>query len=162
MLLSFTPEDLARLAGPIGVVAGLLGLLLNPAMRALLLKGQPPPKRSRYPVSPACPSCGAGGYKGIEPETPIAFMRDRVCKACGTRYTPPTPFWAGYLFILLGLFLLGLVLYSAVTNRMAVMAPGIAGHLFEAVIGLGAIPVMAFGLRALRENAAAKRESKRC
>jgi hypothetical protein len=58
---------------------------------------------SPYPVSIHWPSCQANEYKTVKPETKVAFLPDRVCSACGTRYTPPTPMWAAILFIVLGL-----------------------------------------------------------
>ncbi len=57
---------------------------------------------SKYPISSVCPDCGGGEYKKWQSEEFVAFTLDRVCKACGTRYTPPTPAWAAVLFILIG------------------------------------------------------------
>jgi uncharacterized protein (DUF983 family) len=58
-----------------------------------------------YPVSAACPKCGnSRDFELRKPEKFIAFAPDRVCKACATRYTPPTPGWAGPVWIMLGLF----------------------------------------------------------
>ncbi|HZY90422.1 MAG TPA: hypothetical protein VFE78_36710, partial [Gemmataceae bacterium] len=54
-------------------------------------------------MSRVCPDCGHAGFKGVRPNRLIAFTWDRVCKECGTRYTPPTPVWAGVVFILAGL-----------------------------------------------------------
>ncbi len=32
----------------------------------------------------------------------VAFVNDRICKVCKTRYAPPTPRWAGTIFVLIG------------------------------------------------------------
>ena len=58
-----------------------------------------------YPEATVCPNCGGTQYKRRKPYTRVAFVRDRVCTACGTRYTPPTPKWAALAFILAGAFL---------------------------------------------------------
>ena len=63
MLLAFGPEDLQRLAGPIGILVGILTMLAQPQMRAMLFKGQPPPTRSRFPIRRECPKCGGTSYK---------------------------------------------------------------------------------------------------
>ena len=54
------------------------------------------------------PSCGGAAFRRVKPRALIAFASDRVCKACGTRYTPPTPLWAALLFILTGTLFGGL------------------------------------------------------
>src|SRR5437868_1346458 len=51
--------------------------------------------KGEYPVSQVCPECGGTEFKTVQPDRWIAFSRDRVCKSCGTRYIPPTPWWAG-------------------------------------------------------------------
>jgi predicted nucleic-acid-binding Zn-ribbon protein len=61
------------------------------------------PLGTAYPVSPACPKCGAGDYESVKPEAMVAFVSDRVCRACSTRYTPPTPAWARLVFGAIGL-----------------------------------------------------------
>jgi hypothetical protein len=37
----------------------------------------------------------------------IAFAQDRICSACSTRYTPPTPAWARLVFGIVGFAALG-------------------------------------------------------
>jgi hypothetical protein len=59
--------------------------------------------RSAYPVSPKCPGCGSADFRRVEAETSLAFTDDRVCKQCGTRYTPPIPAWARVVFAVVGL-----------------------------------------------------------
>lgn len=50
----------------------------------------------------------------MEPENYVAFASDRICKKCGTRYTPPTPRWAGVLFLICGLFLIAVAGYFVI------------------------------------------------
>jgi len=64
------------------------------------------PLNTMYLVSPDCPKCGGTEHKRVKARTSLAFTDDRVCKACGTRYTPPTPAWGRALFALLGLGIL--------------------------------------------------------
>lgn len=104
---------------------------------------------SEYPVSPACPKCGRSEYRTRRPEAAIAFRDDRVCKACNTRYTPPTPGWAAGVFILIGVPLVGiggLVFLSVAlggesANPVGLLLPGFFG-----LLGLGSI---AHGVRSL-------------
>ena len=57
---------------------------------------------SDYPVSALCPNCGSGDYRTVDPDRTIAYVSDRVCRGCGTRYTPLTPRWAAILFCIVG------------------------------------------------------------
>jgi hypothetical protein len=105
-------------------------------------------QREREPqrVSSTCPSCGGGEFRSVRPERWIAFTWDRVCKSCGTRYTPPTPRWAGLVFILIGLPLAGLGLFGAILglaggNPFALACEGALGL-------LGALAIV-HGLRSL-------------
>jgi hypothetical protein len=111
--------------------------------------GRPTPRpptpslvKHSYPVSRVCPSCGHAEFKARRPERLVAFTWDRVCKACGTRYTPPTPLWAGVVFLAVGLLLfsfgsisIGLRLLSG--NLVGV--PAMACEGFLAFLGLLAI-----------------------
>jgi hypothetical protein len=56
-----------------------------------------------YPVSKVCPECGHDEYEKRRPKGWVAFVDDRICKKCRTRYTPPTPLWAALVFIVGGL-----------------------------------------------------------
>ena len=58
-----------------------------------------------YPVSKTCPKCDSKKYTKIAAETVISFAPDRICSQCKYRYTPPTPRWAGVVFIVCGLAL---------------------------------------------------------
>ena len=56
-----------------------------------------------------CPNCGSKRYK-ITSEAPssdaeggkLFGMRDRICKDCGARYTPPMPGFLLYVIIVMG------------------------------------------------------------
>ena len=54
---------------------------------------------SAFPVSRVCPKCGGQEYTSRKPTEFLAFAADRVCKACLTRYSPPTPLWAGAVLL---------------------------------------------------------------
>jgi uncharacterized protein (DUF983 family) len=56
-----------------------------------------------HPKSRTCPKCNGTEYRRVKPEKRIAFADDRMCKSCGTRYTPPTPLWAAVVFIVVGI-----------------------------------------------------------
>jgi hypothetical protein len=59
-----------------------------------------------YPVSRFCPKCGGTTFRRARPTSMVMFALDRVCEACGTRYTPITPLWAAIAMILTGLLLM--------------------------------------------------------
>lgn len=91
-------------------------------------------------MSRVCPDCGHAGFKGVRPNRLIAFTWDRVCKECDTRYTPPTPVWAGVVFILAGLPLVLVGLLSLLGQMMARPNPlGLACTGFLGLLGLLAI-----------------------
>ena len=56
------------------------------------------PLGTPHPVSQVCPNCGSTEYQAVKPAAMVAFTSDRVCRACSTRYTPPTPIWARIVF----------------------------------------------------------------
>src|SRR5262249_52993356 len=68
--------------------------------------GRNAPPRSAYPIGLTCPRCGAAAYRRVQAETWLSFTDDRVCRPCGTRYTPPTPAWARVVFAVLGVGIL--------------------------------------------------------
>jgi hypothetical protein len=70
-----------------------------------------------YPVSKTCPECDGTNFRRVKPATRIAFTDDRVCRDCGSRYTPPTPLWAALVFIAIGL---GIVLVNIAALVVAV------------------------------------------
>ena len=66
--------------------------------------------RSARPVSrqqDLPPQCGSQELRKRRPKQLVCFTWDRVCKSCDTRYTPPTPVWAGFVFLAAGLLLAG-------------------------------------------------------
>jgi hypothetical protein len=86
---------------------------------------------NEYPISATCPQGGGTEYTRRKPKRLVAFVSDRVCRACNTRYTPPTPVWAGVLFLPGGLTLpfLGLVLTNLPVDPFS-----IAGLICEGAI----------------------------
>ena len=84
---------------------------------------------SEYPISRKCPTCGASAFKRVKPHRLVAFADDRVCGACGARYTPPIPVWAGIAFMVCGLALpiLGLVLSSLLFGLFGILGLGCEG-----------------------------------
>jgi hypothetical protein len=99
-----------------------------------------------YPVSRCCPDCGGGEFRTARPERWVAFTHDRVCKSCGTRYTPPTPWWAGVVFLLLGVPLAGFGLFGVVAG----LARGNPLPLAcEGLLGLLGILAIVHGIRSL-------------
>jgi hypothetical protein len=111
---------------------------------------------NEYPISAACPQCGGTEYARRKPNRQVAFVSDRVCRACSTRYTPPTPVWAAALFLLAGLTLpfLGLMLTSLLVHPLS-----ISGLICEGVIA--ALGVVAFigGIRELSNSGRARSRS---
>lgn len=96
--------------------------------------------KGAYPVSEDCPKCGSTDYKRAKPETAVAFADDRICKACGVRYTPPTPPWARIVFAICGLIGLavglGIAWISYTSEPMS--AKGLGGGLLLAIgVGVG-------------------------
>jgi hypothetical protein len=61
------------------------------------------PLGTPYRVSTVCPSCGSSEHEKVKPAAMVAFARDRVCRICSTRYTPPTPIWGRLFFGVIGL-----------------------------------------------------------
>jgi hypothetical protein len=97
---------------------------------------------SAYPIGKDCPQCRSTEYTTCRPEGFVAFVKDRVCKSCNTRYTPPTPPWAGVAFILIGLPLAGLGAISVIMRLRSVNpleVPAMACEGFLGFIGLVAI-----------------------
>ena len=108
--------------------------------------------KSRYPISEYCPRCGSREYTRRKPETTIAFTDDRVCNRCQARYTPPTPVWAGIVFILIGTVL---VAPSAFLHITAFLWPrgsfvsGFSGGCATAGPALIGITAIVHGVRSL-------------
>jgi hypothetical protein len=101
-------------------------------------------------VSPVCPKCQSRNYKRVRPKSWVAFRSDRVCTACTCRYTPPTPLWAGPIFVTVGVLL-------AAVGSLAALVPLLKGRLTDpiGVMFFGALAILGFlavahGLRVLR------------
>jgi uncharacterized protein (DUF983 family) len=93
------------------------------------------PINTMYVVSRRCPRCESDEFKRVKARS-LAFTDDRVCKACGTRYTPPTPAWGRALFAVVGLgFLVGGIALAVAMIQDAAPA---YNHIVYAVI-LGVI-----------------------
>lgn len=102
-----------------------------------------------YPVSTVCPKCGSSEYSKRRSEKWIAFTSDRVCKACGTRYIPPTPVWAAVVFILAGLLLGGFGAISIFFHFMATNPLGIPAMACEGFLGIVGVLAIIHGIRSL-------------
>lgn len=114
------------------------------------------PLGGNYIISRSCPRCGAKGFQPVKPDRLIAFTKDRICISCGTRYIPPTPPWAGILFVLLGLFMLGLgilmlilMILGSFGGRYKELLEGVFGVIFGCGIGFLAL---VHGLRSLFQS----------
>lgn len=84
-------------------------------------------QENKYPISKACPACGDIKFNRVKPSTWVAFASDRICKDCGTRYTPPTPRWASFVFVIAGLALMaGSIILLGILGLPLVFAGAIA------------------------------------
>jgi hypothetical protein len=110
---------------------------------------------TNYPVSQECPKCHGIEFTRVRPEEGrVAFTDDRVCKSCGTRYTPPTPLWAAGLFIVVGVLIL-LVDIAAVGVGFAVGADfwfALRTYVFLLATLSTGVGCVVYGLRRLRRQ----------
>jgi hypothetical protein len=91
-----------------------------------------------FPISKVCPKCGSNNFTRVPPKSMVAFTKDRVCNRCHTRYTPPTPLWAAFVFILLGILFLGGSLGSFLMQDDSRIFPRIIGIVIGfSSLGLG-------------------------
>lgn len=101
-----------------------------------------------------CPNCGSNDHKKVHPTVAIAFTFDRVCKQCGTKYTPHTPRWGAVLCCISGIVGVLMVAFVAIAGAM-----GMLGDYHWTLAGwIGWIAVAAifgswilYGLRCLSE-----------
>jgi hypothetical protein len=108
---------------------------------------------NEYPISATCPQCGGNEYARRKPERLVAFVSDRVCRACNTRYTPPTPAWAVVVFLLAGLAIpfLGLIVTSLLVGVFS-----LAGLICEGLfVALGVVAFVG-GIRELLNSERAR------
>ena len=84
-----------------------------------------------------CPSCGGSEYTSCKPKGWVAFKNDRKCKACGTRYSLPTPAWAAILFVVAGVAMLlgGIVGLGALVSSDSPNPIGMATTACFAAVG---------------------------
>jgi hypothetical protein len=96
---------------------------------------------SKYPISETCPECGQTTFKGVKPETFVAFTEDRICLGCGTRYTPSTPTWAAIVFLIVGT---GIVLVALLGIGLELLRPagGCSGQMTYFIC----FPILAVGI----------------
>ncbi len=113
---------------------------------------------SKYPISDVYPRCGHPRFQRTYPDTIVAFKSDRICLECGTRYTPPTPRWAGVVFILLGLFfawvLVSLILAMTFDRFLGVGDRGVSRGLVVGIVSgcVLAAAAVVYGVRAVRRK----------
>jgi RNA polymerase subunit RPABC4/transcription elongation factor Spt4 len=105
---------------------------------------------SKLPISKACPNCGNSEFSRQKSKRFVAFAPDRICAQCETRYTPPTPVWAGLLFIFAAIALpvLGFVLITVVLGHPF----SVLGLVCEGVFVFFAIVAFFGGIRSLIES----------
>jgi len=97
---------------------------------------------TKYAVGIVCPACQSPEYKQVRPDRWITFTWDRVCKSCGIRYTPPTPLWAGVVFIFAGLPLAAFGLFEVIVglargNPLPIACEGVLGLLGALAVSHG-------------------------
>src|SRR3954469_7070788 len=100
------------------------------------------PLGTPYAVSTVCPQCGSGEYKSVQPASMVAFTWDRVCKACSTRYTPPTPVWGRAVFGVVGVAAVtlgGVMLYGLFGPGAWKPTFGLITPVVVTVVGLGCL-----------------------
>lgn len=102
-----------------------------------------------YPVSRVCPQCGCAEFKKRRPEKLVAFTWDRVCKACDTHYTPPTPVWASIVFIVIGLLLAGLFGIGMIANLARGNVLGLPALVLDGLLAVVGVFAMIHGVRSL-------------
>jgi len=104
----------------------------------LMPRGETGTTMTSYPVAKVCPSCRGTSWKRARAKTGVAFASDRICRACGTRYTPPTPSWARLVFALAGLLLALVGLFLIWVGREG-KGEGMVLGLLPAIMGISAI-----------------------
>jgi hypothetical protein len=101
---------------------------------------------NEYPISATCPQCGGTEYARRKPSRLVAFVSDRVCRACNTRYTPPTPPWAVFVFLVSGL---ALPVLGAFLTILLVPLFSLAGLVCEGLFVALGIAAFVGGIRQL-------------
>lgn len=111
-----------------------------------------PPRPPSAGVSAICPACGRTDHRPTRPAGWIAFAPDRLCTGCGTRYTPPTPRWAGAVFVLLGTTMVLGAIASGLIHLAAGNLLSLPNAVFDALFGVLGGAAVRYGVRALRHT----------
>jgi hypothetical protein len=137
---------------PTGAHCRECGMTVDPAAKSSQPKVPPRPvsrPQGPIPVAKVCPKCGGEKYTRVRPSGWVAFTWDRACKQCNTRYTPPTPMWAGWVFILAGLPLAGLGVVSILLRIAQGNVLGLPAMVCEGFLALLGCLAIFHGIRAL-------------
>jgi hypothetical protein len=102
-----------------------------------------------YPISKICPKCANTTFSTARSRKWVAFTNDRVCKDCGTRYTPPTPMWGAVVLILAGLGLAGFMAVSLILRVLSGAVWAVPAMACEAFLGFLGIVAIIQGVRGL-------------
>jgi len=102
------------------------------------------------PVSKVCPKCGGTNYTKRKPRATVAFVFDRVCSDCNTRYSPPTPTCASIVFLLVGLALTMMGLLSVIG---ALFLGNPTGLVCWGPLGVVGLLAAIFGIKSLIDSA---------
>ena len=103
----------------------------------------------KAPVSKVCPKCGGTKYTKRKPRATVAFVFDRVCSDCGTRYSPPTPTWAGVVFLLAGLLLSIFGFPALIIGFIRGDPCAIPAMLIHGALGVMGLLAFIFGIKSL-------------
>jgi len=105
---------------------------------------------AQYPIARICPQCGGTSYDTKAPGGFMpAFTMDRICKACGTRYTPPTPAWAAIVFIVIGAVL---AVGAGIAVLVSMRSPSGMPPACEIVLGVIGIACVIYGITSFAQR----------
>ena len=105
--------------------------------------------RPPVPLARQCPKCEGRRYRRARPRARVAFVMDRICLDCETRYSPPTPTWAAIVFMVAGTVLVGVGLLDLLLlagSRNAFVVPSI---IVDGFLVAGGVLAIRHGLLAL-------------
>lgn len=102
-----------------------------------------------YPVSDVCPKCGKTDYTRQRPQGWVSFAWDRVCKDCGTVYSPPTPRWASIVFIMIGVIMAGFGSLAIIAGMTTGSVAGVPNALCWGFVGAIGVLALIHGIRSL-------------
>ncbi|NQT87725.1 hypothetical protein HQ560_13230 [bacterium] len=114
-------------------------------------------KPSRPPKG--CPNCGFRRYK-LAPSEPassadagkLPYMRDRTCRDCGTRYTPPMPGFVPYVIIVMGLYLAFFGIGAIMFGGELMKGPVKFRLWMKIALAVGGLVVVAAGVQLARKR----------